>query len=279
MHAATTPLLQNAWRSLAVAGELFFVSALVFCSLALVLKGRDAVAAGRRAIRQIRINLSLYVIDALLVAPGIGLLVQVIRTAMDHYGLHLMSGSWWDQAGTAMTALAAVFLGDLCSYWRHRFEHTRLLWPSHAIHHSDTEMNWLTLARFHPINRLTTSACDLTFLALLGLPAWALVVNELIRHYYGQFIHADLPWTYGRFSRLFVSPTMHQWHHIRDVDGSGYNFATVFSVFDRAFGTYHVPGPCTVALGVNDHIGPGTMGQLVYPFVAWAETLGWRRRA
>jgi sterol desaturase/sphingolipid hydroxylase (fatty acid hydroxylase superfamily) len=278
LHAAT-PLLQNAAQSLAVAGQLFILSALVFCSLALVMKGREAIAAGHRAIRQIRINIELFIIDALVIAPGISVLVQLIRTGVDHYGLHVVSTSYWDHAGAPATAVAAVFLGDFSSYWRHRLEHTRLLWPSHAIHHSDTEMNWLTLARFHPINRLTTSACDLTFLALLGFPAWALVVNELIRHAYGEFIHADLPWTYGKFSRLFVSPAMHQWHHIRDVDGSGYNFATIFSVFDQAFGTYHVPGPCTVALGVNDHIGPGTVGQLVYPFVAWAETLGWRRRA
>ena len=55
--------------------------------------------------------------------------------------------------------------------------------------------------------------------------------------------------------------------------GPGSNFATVFSVFDRAFGTYYVPGLCTVPLGVNDDMGKGTLGQLLYPFVAWAAAL------
>ena len=150
---------------------------------------------------------------------------------------------------------------------------SRWLWPSHAIHHSDTQMTFLTLARFHPINRVVTTLVDVTLLAMLGFPAWALVGNQILRHYYGEFIHADFPWMYGPFRRVFVSPVMHQWHHARDVDGAGNNFATVFSVFDLAFGTYHVPGPCNVPLGVTDDIGPGFTRQLVYPFVCWFQDI------
>ena len=79
-----------------------------------------------------------------------------------------------------------------------------------------------------------------------------------------------------------VSPAMHRWHHARDVEGSGSNFATVFSVFDQWFGTYYVPGPCNVPLGVNDDMGRGTTGQLLYPFVEWGGRIasrvrqGWR---
>ena len=36
------------------------------------------------------------------------------------------------------TILAAVAAGDLFGYWRHRAQHSRWLWPAHAIHHSDT---------------------------------------------------------------------------------------------------------------------------------------------
>jgi sterol desaturase/sphingolipid hydroxylase (fatty acid hydroxylase superfamily) len=64
---------------------------------------------------------------------------------------------------------------------------------------------------------------------------------------------------------------MHRWHHARDVVGAGSNFATVFSVFDLAFGTYYVPGLCTVPLGVVDEIGPGLWDQLRFPLVEWFE--------
>ena len=168
-----------------------------------------------------------------------------------------------------------LFLGDFVSYWRHRVEHTRWFWPAHVIHHSDTDMTWLTLSRFHPINRVTTAVIDTFALALLGFPTWALVANNLVRHYYGEFIHADLPWMYGRLRTVFVSPVMHRWHHARDVTGTGSNFATVFSVFDRAFGTYYVPGLCNVPLGVTDdqYPGPGVLRHLLHPFAAWGRAL------
>ena len=110
---------------------------------------------------------------------------------------------------------------------------------------------------------------------MLGFPTWALIANNLVRHYYGEFIHADLPWMYGRFASVFVSPVMHRWHHARDVTGSGSNFATVFSVFDRGFGTYYVPGLCNVPLGVTDdqYPGKGLIRHLLHPFVAWGRSL------
>ena len=91
---------------------------------------------------------------------------------------------------------------------------------------------------------------------------------------YGDFIHADLPWTYGPLGWIFVSPAMHRWHHAREIRCAGTNFATVFSVFDQAFRTYHVPGACNVPLGVRDDIGQGALAQLAWPFRAmwrWAE--------
>jgi sterol desaturase/sphingolipid hydroxylase (fatty acid hydroxylase superfamily) len=163
----------------------------------------------------------------------------------------------------------AVFLGDFIGYWRHRLEHTKWLWPTHAIHHSDEEMTWLTLNRFHPINRITTTVIDSAFLMAMGLPSWAVIANSLVRNYYGYFIHADLPWTYGPLGKVFVSPAMHQWHHAKDIEYAGTNFATVFSIFDRVFGTFALPGPCTVPLGIAQEIGQNVPAQLAHPFRAW----------
>lgn len=269
-------MLFAAGRSLWLAAQILLLSALFFGFLAILLKGDEAYAAARRGMAQLRINLSLFALDVLFIAPIVVVLVQVLRRSVDWLGLAVVSPDRWSSLGTVGTVIAVVFLGDFGSYWRHRFEHTRWLWPAHAIHHSDTEMSWLTLQRFHPINRLTTAAIDIALLAMLGFPDWALVANQVLRHYYGEFIHADLPWTYGPLRVLFVSPAMHRWHHARDVVGSGSNFATVFSVFDRAFGTYHMPGPCNVPLGVTEDMGQGTMRQLLYPFVAWVDVL--RRR-
>src|SRR4030095_12957580 len=107
---------------------------------------------------------------------------------IDHLPFQVLDGSVWDVVGRGPTMFAVVFLGDFFSYWRHRLEHTRLLWPAHAIHHSDTEMTWLTLGRFHPIDRAVTAGVDIALLALLGFPDLALVFHEIVRHYYCEVI-------------------------------------------------------------------------------------------
>jgi len=274
-----TAFLERVISSPVDAARMLAWSALVFALLALVTKRRGAFAGALRAAHETRVTLSFWLLDAMLLGPPLGLLGQLLWALPDRYSLTVVPAVLWTTVGPVATLFAAVFIGDFVSYWRHRFEHTRWLWPSHAIHHSDTEMTWFTLSRFHPINRLVTVFVDNAALALLGFPVWALVANTLIRHYYGEFIHADVPWMYGRLAKIFVSPTMHRWHHARDVTGAGSNFATVFSVFDRAFGTYHVPGPCTVPLGVTDRIGRGALKQLTYPFTALVRDIRRTRRA
>jgi sterol desaturase/sphingolipid hydroxylase (fatty acid hydroxylase superfamily) len=261
--------LDETLESVRGATQLLAYSTILFTTIVLIVKGRAAIAGGRRALPEIRINLWWYFLDALFVAPVVGLAVAVIKMLVTRYPLEIAHPRMWDSIGKPATLVAVVFLGDFISYWRHRLEHTRWIWPAHAIHHSDTEMTFLTLARFHPVNRLVTTLVDVAFLAPFGFPAWALVANILVRHFYGELIHVDLPWMYGPFRHVFVSPVMHKWHHTVDYIGSGSNFATVFSVFDRAFGTYHVPGPCTEPLGVSDDLGTGITGQLLYPFACW----------
>ena len=262
-------MIADVFESLRISIELFTYSAILYVFLALLVKGRGAIAGARDAMPETRSNLAWYFLDGLFIAPVVGISVAAVRLLVNRYSLAVFDAGTWESLGPVPTAVLAVFVGDFASYWRHRLEHTPWLWPAHAIHHSDTQMTWLTLARFHPVNRLVTACIDIAVLALLGFPAWALVANEIVRHYYGEFIHADFPWTYGPLGRVFVSPTMHQWHHARDVVGTGSNFATVFAIFDQAFGTYYVPGVCNVALGVTDHVGSSIARQFLYPFVCW----------
>lgn len=268
-------ILRDAFEALQLAMAALAISVLLFGAVALAVKGREAFDAAARAAAEVRLNLGFYFFDALFVAPGLAVMIAAINAVIADYSLALLSDTLWTAAGLPITFVAVLFIGDGISYWRHRVEHTRWFWPAHVIHHSDTDMTWLTLSRFHPINRVTTAAIDVTLLALLGFPTWALIANNLVRHYYGEFIHADVPWMYGRFSRVFVSPVMHRWHHARDVTGMGSNFATVFSVFDRWHGTYYVPGLCTVPLGVTDDQYPGTglIRHLLHPFVAWTQAI------
>lgn len=243
-------------------------AAVAFMLLALVVKRARAWSDCRAAAGETRINLILHGLDHLTIAP-----LMVVTTAAAHEALHaagwtLPLESFWTLIGAGGTGLAVLFLGDFIGYWRHRAQHSGWLWPSHAIHHSDTQLTWLSLLRQHPLDRLGTLA-DPLILAALGFPVWALALNALVRHYYGYLIHADLPWSLGKAGLILNTPIMHRWHHARDIEGSGSNFATVFSVFDRAFGTYYAPGPCDVPTGVREPMGPGALGQYLHPFKVW----------
>lgn len=241
--------------------ELLWVGA-IFAVIGLLV--RRPASADKRA--EAPTNLIIAGLDAALTTPLVLLFVPAVVALFPQTPL----GGLWDEAGVGLTALTVLLLGDLIGYWRHRIQHTAALWPAHAVHHSDRALTWITLLRMHPVDRLST-ACDTVILLLLGFPPWALALNNVARHYYGYLIHADLPWTLGKFELILNSPAMHRWHHSREVHGK--NFATLFSMWDRMFGTFYSPGPCEGPLGVDADMGSGAAGQYVYPFKAWGAAL------
>lgn len=236
---------------------LFFL----FILFAVLAKKRDAISQWKEVLRSSIFNFGCVLINLVVTLPLITALQNNLLAYIPNF-----FGELWANTDTVVVIFFAVFFGDLIGYWRHRLEHSRLIWPAHATHHSDEYMTWLTLERFHPINYLTTFLIDTSILTLLGFPAYAVVANNMIRHYYGYFIHADLPWRYGMLGKIFVTPTMHRWHHAKDRAAHNTNFATVFSVFDRAFGTYRVPSKCNVPLGVSHKLGSSIIDQMLYPF-------------
>lgn len=259
-------LVQEAGIAVARAYWALLLPAVAFALLAVMVKRRGVIAATRRALPEVRTTLILIGVNAMLVVPLVALAATGLSAALREGGLYLVAPAVWESMPVPLVLLAAIFAGDFVGYWRHRLEHVAVLWPAHAVHHSDTRMTWLTLERFHPINLLTTALVDAVVLVALGFPVEALIVNNLVRHYYGFFIHADVPWTFGPLGRVLVSPAMHRWHHTAEEHAYGKNFATVFAVFDRWFGTWYVPGPCETELGVRELRGVDVAGQLLHPF-------------
>lgn len=258
------------FTDLLIAARGLLIPALIFAAIAFAARGVVSFRTASAAAPEVRTNLALFTFDIIAITPLLTLLLGFTSALIQQNGLRLIAPERWSELPIWAVAPLAIFIGDFVGYWRHRLEHTALLWPGHSIHHSDAAMTWTTGVRFHPLNRLTTALIDSTALALLGFPPEAIMINAYVRHYYGLFIHMDLPWTYGPLGRIFVSPAMHRWHHIRDADGAGVNFATVFSVFDQAFRTHHTPGPCTVPLGVREPIGRDPLSQLLWPLkVVW----------
>ncbi len=271
--------LLKSWDAVLTAGYGFVFPALFFLCLGYLVKRRALFDDIRGAVPETALNIKIWLFNLVFTVPIIVFAATFLSDFWHSYELVLFSPEDWESWPVLAVIILAVVVGDFVGYWRHRFEHNSFLWPSHAVHHSDTEMTWLSLERFHPINRMTTFAIDSSALLLLGLPPYAVVANSLVRHYYGFFIHADLPWTYGKWNILFVSPAMHRWHHSADEVAYDRNFATVFGLWDWAFGTHYVPGTCDGPLGVKDDIQPTLWSQFSYAFRPKAYAGVFRRNA
>lgn len=262
------------WASFAEAAEKLVWLTLVFGLLSLLIKKGAFVVSFRQSLGETRLNLVYWATDALAVAPVMVVAAAFVERLFASTPLAAACGAWLATSPPWLALLLGIAVSDFAGYWRHRLMHTTVLWPAHAIHHSDRAMTWLALIRFHPVNRLITTAINMAALAALGFPAWVVFINGVVRNLYGFFVHADVPWTYGALGRVFVSPVMHRWHHVRDVAVSGSNFATVFSLFDVMFGTYRVPGRAVPPLGIDEPGFPGGwLGQTLWPLRCWAAAL------
>ena len=66
---------------------------------------------------------------------------------------------------------------------------------------------------------------------------------------------------------MIASPAFHRWHHARETDGDGRNFAGLFPFIDALFSTIQLPRAQPTAFGIaGDPVPRGLLAQLRYPF-------------
>jgi sterol desaturase/sphingolipid hydroxylase (fatty acid hydroxylase superfamily)/DNA-binding beta-propeller fold protein YncE len=176
-----------------------------------------------------------------------------------------------------LQALLILVIQDVLLYWIHRVFHTRLAWKFHAVHHSPTVLDWMSSARFHPINNLLSFALVDVAVLLLGFSPAALILLVPFNYVYSSMVHANLNWTFGPLRYLFASPVFHRWHHTTQEEGLDRNFASTFPFLDLAFGTFHMPpGKLPEQFGVGDPDFPDTFwGQFMHPLRPTSPRLRW----
>lgn len=237
----------------AVSATLWPIAA-VFVTLALASKGRAAFAALRRCRREALTNAGLVVVNYILLAPIMLVPVLAVRAVLPiPPGL----AGLWTRVPELLALVATILMIELAAYWRHRIEHEPGLWRFHATHHADEELHWLSVLRKHPVSKFLELLVDSMPALLLGVPLWAIAGAQLIRSWWGYFIHADVPWTLGIVGRWLVSPAAHRLHHIRDETLMGSNYGNMLTLWDRLFGTWRDPAP---HLGCATGIAEGTRG-------------------
>jgi sterol desaturase/sphingolipid hydroxylase (fatty acid hydroxylase superfamily) len=154
-----------------------------------------------------------------------------------HSGLlHLVDLSW------PVRIAASVLAIDLVNYAGHRLQHgVGWLWRFHRIHHSDPHLDATSSLRFHPVEALVEIAYQSAAVLVFGIELDAVVLFDtvLLAALYVQHANVDWPEPIDRVVRLaFVTPDVHHVHHSRDPRYTNANFADVFTLWDRALGTY-----------------------------------------
>jgi sterol desaturase/sphingolipid hydroxylase (fatty acid hydroxylase superfamily) len=169
-------------------------------------------------------------------------------------------------------AQGLLFLGvtDFVLYWSHRVFHCGGFWKYHAVHHAPRQVEWLSAARFHPVNLLFGSVMMDIVMLLAGVSPEVFIVLGPFNTIVSTYVHANLNWTLGPLKYVFVSPVFHRWHHV--VEPQDKNFAGTFPLWDLMFGTFHMPqGVVPQEYGIDETSAPvpeGLLPQLIYPLKA-----------
>jgi len=104
-------------------------------------------------------------------------------------------------------------------------------------------------------------------LYLLGPDKAALDMYVVVAALQAVFTHANVGIPTGPLKYLFVTPQYHHWHHSRDKPAIDTNYSVHFPLFDRLFGTYHMPEMhWPVAYGTVTRLPRTFFAQLVYPW-------------
>jgi sterol desaturase/sphingolipid hydroxylase (fatty acid hydroxylase superfamily) len=204
-----------------------------------------------------RVNGGLWVLDTALVGAVCGTcgFTAAAWATRNGYGvLNFVSATSWT------TIPATVLVLDLVSYAWHWANHRiPLLWRLHRVHHSDPTFTVSTGIRFHPGELLLSLPLRLAAIVLIGAPVGAVLAFEVAFAFANLFEHGDINLPTRAESwldRVCITPAIHRRHHTKVGPERDTNFGTIFSIWDRTFGTFTPNGSATrIETGL-----PGTEG-------------------
>ncbi len=144
----------------------------------------------------------------------------------------------WFAAHPAL-AWAVAFVGsDFFYYWFHRWSHESAVgWFSHVVHHQSEDYNLSVALRQDAWQPLFSLWFQLP-LALLGVAPETFVTAHGCMIVYQFWIHTRLVGRLGALELVMNTPSHHRVHHGVDPKYLDKNYAGVFIVWDRLFGTF-----------------------------------------
>lgn len=199
-------------------------------------------------------NLGLVAFNGLLVRWLIPLGAVGVAAQYEWGMLHRVELVPWQEV------VVAVLLLDLAIYLQHVLVHkVPLFWRFHRVHHADRDIDVTTGLRFHPVEILFSMLLKMGVVILIGAPAVAVILFEVILNGMAMFNHSNvrLPKRLDSLLRLMVvTPDFHRVHHSviqREIDS---NYGFNLSLWDRLFKTYRPQperGHIGMQIGLAEH--------------------------
>ncbi len=176
-----------------------------------------------------------------------------------------------------LTVAVSVIALDFVIYLQHVIFHAvPAFWRLHMMHHADLDFDVTTGSRFHPIEILLSMLIKIAAVVVLGAPALAVLIFEILLNATSMFNHGNirLPLQLDRLLRLFVvTPDMHRVHHSVFPAETNSNFGFNMPWWDRLMGTYRAQpslGHEGMTIGLNQFRDPSVLTLprlLILPFI------------
>jgi sterol desaturase/sphingolipid hydroxylase (fatty acid hydroxylase superfamily) len=186
-----------------------------------------------------RTNLGLWAINAIVLGVVCGACAYTVARWASAAGVGVLT---LVPMPRAVAIIASVVVLDVVSYGWHRANHQlRWLWRFHQVHHSDPTFTASTGVRFHPGELLLSLPVRLSAVIAVGAPPEGVVFFELIFAVANLVEHGDvnLPARLERrLAQILITPALHRRHHSKQATELNTNFGTIFSLWDRWFGTF-----------------------------------------
>ena len=173
-----------------------------------------------------------------------GVLQQLTNTFLALFKIGIYTfvyeyASIWELPQNVWTFLLAFLMWDLCYYWEHRLAHTvNLFWGGHVVHHQSEDFN-LSVALRQTSTGFIWGFPFFLPMALLGIHPVQFVLVGGLNLLYQFWIHTEHIDRMPRwFEAVMNTPSHHRVHHGRDPKYIDKNYAGVFIIWDRMFGTF-----------------------------------------
>jgi sterol desaturase/sphingolipid hydroxylase (fatty acid hydroxylase superfamily) len=189
--------------------------------------------------------------DLLFAVLYVGLVVPLVTALTLAFAAVLRQAAPWivlPRTGVVprWVVVLVILVGmDFFNWLVHLANHrVRMLWRFHELHHSQEDMNVLTVFRTHPLIHVSYLLAVIPALVLLAngeLPTLLLVL-------YGgavAFAHSNTDLSFGPLDRVFVSPNYHRIHH-RVVGPQDVNLGFTLTIWDQLTHRAIFPTPETV---------------------------------